>query len=140
MQSYLENRQMYVSVNGSCSDPIALEVGLPQCSMLGPKFYSDYTQPMGRLIRMLLLLFHLYADDSQIFKPVEHPRFLSEAVSCLSSGVERIASWMANNKLKLIVNKLNFSFYPARTIDQHFQSIAFLYVVTLWSEWIEPKT
>ena len=57
---------------------------------------------------MLLLPFHLYADDLQILKPVEHPRFLSEAVSCLSSGVDRIASWMVNNKLKINCEKTEF--------------------------------
>ena len=66
VKSYLSERTMRVTVDGMFSNPVTLDVGLPQGSQLGPRFYSDYTQPMGRLIRLLLLLYHLYADDTQL--------------------------------------------------------------------------
>ena len=105
IESYLTDRTMHVNVNGKSSEPVLLEVGLPQGSMLGPEFYNDYTQPMGRLIRILLLLYHLYADDAQIMKVVRHPLELQSAVSKLSHGIEKIASWMENNKLKINCDK-----------------------------------
>ena len=42
----LTDRSMYVSVHGSISEPVMLDVGHPHRSMLGPTFDSNYTQPM----------------------------------------------------------------------------------------------
>ena len=92
--SYLTERTTRVRVGGKYSDSITLEVGLPQGSQLGPRLYSDYTQPIGRLIRALLLLFHLYADDTQLMKPVYCPKDLPQCLTELSTGIQQIAGWM----------------------------------------------
>ena len=66
--SYLRDRHMKIAINGTNSTPKALECSVPQGSILGPKMYNDYTQPLGLLIRLLILLFHGYADDQQLFR------------------------------------------------------------------------
>ena len=62
-RSYLENRMMQVCVDGQYSETAKLDVSLLQGSQLGPHLYNDYTQPIRRLIRLLPLLFHGFADD-----------------------------------------------------------------------------
>ena len=66
--SYLSDRQMKVKVASEHADPVKLSCSVPQGSWLGPRLYSDYTMPLGMLIRVFLLLFHGYADDNQILK------------------------------------------------------------------------
>ena len=106
--SYLSNRTMRVCVDGEYSHDLSLDVSLPQGSQLGPRFYSDYTQPMGRLIRIIELLFSGFADDTQLLKPVTSPADIPSALEHLSNGIRRIGTWMYDNKLKLNPDKTEF--------------------------------
>ena len=106
--SYLADRSMQVCVNGEYSKEITLDVSLPQGSQLGPRLYSDYTQPIGRLIRILEIMFHGYADDSQLLRPVTSPTDLSNGLVHLSSSINSIGKWMFDNKLKLNPDKTEF--------------------------------
>ena len=106
--SYLSNRTMRVCVDGEYSHDLSWDVSLPQGSQLGPRFYSDYTQPMGRLIRIIELLFSGFADDTQLLKPVTSPADIPSALEHLSNGIRRIGTWMYDNKLKLNPDKTEF--------------------------------
>ena len=78
--SYLANRVMQVCVEGEYATPVHLDVSLPKGSQLGPRLYIDYMQPIGRLIRILQIFFHWYADDTQLMRPVASPEHLTLAV------------------------------------------------------------
>jgi hypothetical protein len=109
-KSYLDNRTVQVCVEGSYSEKETTDCAVPQGSFLGPRMYSDYTQPLGNLIRILLLLFHMYADDTQLlklFKPASK-QDQDESIVDLQSGIDIIATWMKNNKLKLNEEKTEF--------------------------------
>ena len=109
-RSYLTERTTCVCVNGEYSDEVQVECSVPQGSILGPGQYSVYTSPLGSLIGLLLLLHHFYADDTQIWKPV-NPRCIKDhatTASHIEHGIEEIASWMYDNKLKLNQNKTEF--------------------------------
>ena len=106
--SYLQERTMQVCVNGEYSKPVTLDVSLPQGSQLGPRLYSDYTQPIGQLIRILQLLFHGYADDTQLLKAISSVAELESALQHLASSIKRIGTWMNDNKLKLSPEKNQF--------------------------------
>ena len=64
LESYLSNRTVQVCINDTYSDPVTLDCSLPQGSQMGPKRYSDYVRPLGRLLYVLQLLYHCYADDT----------------------------------------------------------------------------
>ena len=68
--SYLSDRTVRVSIGNAHSDKLDLDCSLPQGSKLGPRLYSDYTQPLGFILKLLHLLYFLYADDSGIFKQI----------------------------------------------------------------------
>ena len=99
--SYLTHRSMQVCVNGEYSEEKVFDVSLPQGSQLCPRLYSDYAQPIGRLIRILHILFHGYAEGTQLLRSVSSPDDLCKALDHLSSSTDRIGQWMFDNKLML---------------------------------------
>ena len=75
---------------------------VPQGSVLGAPFYSDYTEPVGDVIRLYDVIPHFYADDSQSyvhFYPT--PESLSSAVESIETCCVGIKDWMTTNMLKL---------------------------------------
>ena len=64
--SYFEDRRQTVMVNGEVSTSKALSTGMPQGSGTGPLGYTKYTGPLGKLIRLMCLLYHMFADDTQL--------------------------------------------------------------------------
>ena len=69
--SYLHDcNQRSVKSGDSMSDRVILDIGVPKGSDSGPGAYTRYMRNLGALIRELLLLFHLFADDAQLFQSV----------------------------------------------------------------------
>lgn len=102
-RSYLIGRTQYVSLNGEKSNAVILDCCVPQGSILGPAKYSRYTKPLATLIRALKILFHGYADDTQLLMPIDpnHKNVQEEVVKELENSVATIGLWMKANKLKL---------------------------------------
>ena len=98
--SYLTGRSQFVSLKGAKSNSTILECCVPQGSLLGPGFYSDYTSPLGNLLRILMLLFHFYAPNNQNEQV--------QAAKTLESNIGQISKWMHDNKLKLNSDKTEF--------------------------------
>ena len=109
-KSYLTDRTVCVSIGNTLSDKAQLDCSLPQGSKLGPRLYSDYTQPLGNLLQLLLLLYHCYADDTGLAKSMSLSSTDAqyEAVSNLGQSISSIQKWTTNNKLKLNPSKTEF--------------------------------
>ena len=108
--SYLSDRTVRVCIGSDYSDEEQVTCSVPQGSILGPRQYSIYTNPLANLIRILLLLFHMYADDTQVWKSF-NPRCIYSQLSATTSvemGIRNISEWMFNNKLKLNREKTEF--------------------------------
>ena len=100
---------MQVLIEGVTSDSVHLDCSVPQGSKLGPRLYSDYTLPLGLLLRILLILYHFYADDSQLLRISaisDHDQWA--AINHLERSVHVVAEWMFKNKLKLNPSKTEF--------------------------------
>ena len=82
-----------------------------------PSFlYSKYTEPLGQLLLLLLMLYHFYADDTQVMKsanPQSSVSFLN-AVNALERAIAKVAEWMRSNKLKLNCDKTKFLIFGSK--------------------------
>ena len=96
----LTERSQYVHFNGESSNVIHLECGVPQGSVLGPLLYILYTADLTLIVDKHGLKSHSYADDLQIFSHVDTAQ-TSSLVLRLSSSVEDVKKWMAQNRLRL---------------------------------------
>ena len=66
-ESYLTDRSQAVMVNNKLSGFRNLFFGVPQGSVLGPVLFTLYTSTLGAIIRLHKLLYHFYADDTQLY-------------------------------------------------------------------------
>ena len=99
--SYLSDRSMQVLI-GVTSDSVHLDCSVPQGSKLGPRLYSDYTLPLGLLLRILLILYHFYADDSQLLRISaisDHDQWA--AINHLERSVHVVAEWMVQEQAQV---------------------------------------
>ena len=115
-RSYLSDRTQRVKINDSLSDPVKLLTGFPQGSGWGPQAYSKYVGPLGQLLRLLEVIYHLFADDTQLLKPLNPHNLSSQsmAFSRLEDTISQVAAWMTRNKLKMNESKTEFIIFGTR--------------------------
>ena len=102
--SYLTKRTQSVCLAGEMTASRKLVCGVPQGSVLGPLLFILYTADIGLLIRTHGLLYHCYADDTQICffcQPTECGALKSKVIACISG----IAGWMKSIGLQLNPSK-----------------------------------
>ena len=107
MSSYLSGRYQTVTIDGKLSVPVKMTFSVPQGSMLGPKFYTIYTKPVGAICKRHGLEYHFYADDSQLylsFKPTDRDT-RAEAICRVEACLKDILAWMHGNMLKQNADK-----------------------------------
>ena len=104
--SYLTSRVQAIKIGQAVSEFIELVFGVPQGSVLGPVLFTLYTASLGAIISRHGLLYHLYADDTQLYIAFKLKSGLGalsreEAIAKVEACVKDIRAWMANNFLKL---------------------------------------
>ncbi len=108
IRSYLSDRNNFVAINTSESTRITQHCNVPQGSVLGPTFFSDYIAPLGEIFRRWGVSYHSYADDTQIYMPftpgVDEDHAYDKLVGCIGE----VRTWMAYNFLKLNDDKTEF--------------------------------
>ena len=63
-RSYLTGRIQRVVIEDTVSVDQELDFGVPQGSVLGPRIYCMYTEPVSDIIQRHELSHHSYADDT----------------------------------------------------------------------------
>ena len=113
IKSYLDDRLQTVHIEGKQSGLLAVSSGVPQGSILGPLFYTIFTNELPELIHEHATLdnqesFNMhcascgslccYADDSTFFFSSPNLDMLSATIS---EKYKSVANFMCSNKLKL---------------------------------------
>ena len=107
MASYLSNRTQQVIVNGVRSERVSLSTGFPQGVGAGPWAYSRYTQPVARIIQLFRILYHFFADDSQLYRSFKTSTTQDQisAKHSLENCIKSVSQWLFSNRLKLNMDK-----------------------------------
>ena len=109
-RSYFSGRSTQILIDGVYSRTCDMSYGLPQGSIVGPRAFTIYTIPIGRIIKRYNLSYHMYADDIQIYVSFDpnDPDSILAALTSLTNCINEIKSWMTHNMLKLNNDKTEF--------------------------------
>ena len=100
LESYLSGREQVVSVLGYESDPCPLKYGVPQGSVLGPILFILYTQPLSDIMACHSVPYHLFADDTELYKS-DSPSEIEHTLSSMQSCISDVRKWSLSNKLQM---------------------------------------
>ena len=100
INSFLENRQQRVKINGSFSTYKQLSLGVPQGSVLGPLLFNIYINDL--LLSIEDTDIYNYADDTTIFACDKN---LGSVIARLENDSSRIIQWFTDNFMKLNTDK-----------------------------------
>ena len=106
--------------------------GVSQGSLLGPLLYLVYTSPIADIIKKHDLLYHLYADDTQLYIS-----FNTDCCADLDEAklrVERCDFWMCKHQLKINQDKTELV-----VISSKFRNRPNLEYVRVGDEFIAPN-
>ena len=116
MTSYLKNRVQKVKIKQSTSSEAVLNLNVPQGSILGPGEYSDFTEPIGDIVRKNHVIPHFYADDSQLYKHFIANYFeLCAVMLAIKTCTIDVKQWMTSNYLMLNDNKTEAILFGTKT-------------------------
>ena len=99
LQSYLTDRTFSVHLGDVSSSVTPLTCGVPQGSILGPLLFTLYMLPLGSIFRKHNVSFHCYADDVQIYLPLQMN--CNNSVQTLLACISDIKTWMSLSFLNL---------------------------------------
>jgi hypothetical protein len=99
-QDYLKTRQQSVLLNGTVSDTMDIDYGVPQGSILGPLLFTLYINDLPNALTKTKVV--LYADDTAIFYASKD---ISEIQQVLTEDLRRAQNWLDSNKLTLNTSK-----------------------------------
>ena len=106
VKSYLNNRQQYVYFNDTKSDILNISCGVPQGSILGPKFFILYLNDITKVSK--LLKFIIFADDTNVFYSHKDTKMLTNIIN---NELKKLEVWFSVNKLSLNVLKTNYMLF-----------------------------
>lgn len=128
LKNYLSNRIQRVKIGNVLSQPLRINMGIPQGTVIGPILFLVF---INDLLCIPDLEINSYADDSVIlFQGNNWEHAYWEAVK----GMRLVYDWLMKSKLKLNIEKTKFMAFSLTTAGQpsyesipvHSQGCAFL--------------
>ena len=126
-RSYLIERTQAIRVKGKTSQPVNLDCGVPQGSVLGPILFTIYTSSLGTLLRHNLIPYHMYADDTVLYLSCKL-RQMGTAIGQMESCITSVQSWMAKHYLKMNNDKTEFLVISTKQMAQKMEGLLSLQI------------
>lgn len=104
LKSYLSNRINYVNINSEMSPKAPVFEGVPQGSVLGPILFTTFISPISNVINLESLSHQQYADDTQIYLPVNLNNIWDKKQK-LENCLNDIKLWFYQNGMALNPSK-----------------------------------
>ena len=105
-RSYLSNRQQKVKYNNVISDPVIVNYGVPQGTVLGPLLFLLYVNDIVKVVKQCKI--ELFADDTMIYISGTDLKYMEDI---LNNDLENIFKWLCNNKLSINTEKTKFCLF-----------------------------
>lgn len=103
LRSYITNRIQVVQFQEALSQPLTINLGVPQGSILGPLLFLIYINDLPSCLTNTSCI--LYADDTTIFT---QEKCLTRLINKLNKDLQNIVSWCQSNLLQLNPTKTTF--------------------------------
>ena len=105
-QSYLTERQQFVTYNGVSSHKKTIKCGVPQGSILGPVLFLVYINDLCHVCNKSIPI--LFADDTNLFFRGTDPKVMESEIN---TELDRISLWLKVNKLSLNIKKTHYMIF-----------------------------
>ena len=113
ISSYLSSRRQFVNIEGTQSDIMNVNCGVPQGSILGPTLFIMYINDICNVSDVLRFI--LYADDTNLFSAGDNIRSVCNVIT---QELKKINVWFTVNKLTLNISKTNFIIFGPKNIQE----------------------
>ena len=124
LSSYLSNRCQCVVVNNTSSADATLKYGVPQGSVLGPLLFSLYVTPLADIAAKHGLLYHCYADDTQLCVAFNPNSSVKKTILNIEACISAVKQWMRSNLLKLNDDKTEFIIFASPYFSRKITSLS----------------
>jgi hypothetical protein len=115
--SYLNNRQQVCCLDACSSDPLTIDCGVPQGSILGPLLFILYVNDLPRCFSQCQV--NIYADDTAFYVA---KRTVNEINQILQTELDQVHNWLCANKLSLHVGETASMLLCSRQKRPHLQN------------------
>ena len=111
-ESYLKDRDFFVSIDNFNSKRTKMTCGVPQGSILGPLLFNIYMLPLAQIMDNNKICYHSYADDTQIYITISPGDY--SPIQALIKCLEHVNDWMSQNFLQLNKSKTEVIVFGAK--------------------------
>ena len=127
-KSYLSLRQQCTDLDGTLSDWMDVELGVPQGSILGPILFLIYVNDINNCDNTAR--FVKFADDTTV---ITSAPTLKEATWKMNGTLIRVSKWFRSNKLNLNPSKTRYMIFNGKgTTETELVQIDDQYIERVW--------
>ena len=128
-KSYLTGRRQITDVDGTISDELYNNLGVPQGSILGPILFLIYVNDMNKADPSATFL--KFADDTTI---LTSGNTLQEAQDKMNNTLAKVNIWFQRNKLNLNPSKTRFMLFNTHTPETKILKIGNEFIERVWEQ------